>query len=171
MSKSEFVLLIPAIIYGVALVDLLKIFRHSKSYWEIIGWGIALFLNLIVSWFGLYEKLEILSSNILYFTAYIISPLVFAQAVFVLTPEEQDTDTKDYFLKSQKSFFMLLLLFTIINSLLSLIIESSVVFIWMRAVLIIPFIVVIFWPRMWLRASILALYYCFAIYIFINSLV
>ena len=64
MSKSEFILLIPGIIYGVAMVDLLKIFRHSKRYWESVAWGIAMFLNLIVSWYELYDKLEIISSNI-----------------------------------------------------------------------------------------------------------
>ena len=105
MNKSEFVLLIPALIYGVALVDLLKIFRHKIKYWETVGWGIAMFLNLIVSWFNLFDKLDIISSNILYFTGYLLSPLLFTQAVFVLTPEEEDKIPKDYFLKTQKQFF------------------------------------------------------------------
>ena len=35
MQKQEFFLLIPAIIYGVALIDLLKVFGNNKIYWEL----------------------------------------------------------------------------------------------------------------------------------------
>ena len=171
MSKSEFILLIPGIIYGVAMVDLLKIFRQARPYWEIVGWGIALFFNLIVSWFGLYDKLEIVSSNIAYFTIYLLSPLLFAQSVFVLTPEENDKDTKKYFLDNQKPFFTLYLSFMIINSILSTIISENAMFMYMRGIAIIPFIFVIFYPKIWLRAAILGLYFIFAAIIFYDSLV
>ena len=170
MDKSEFILLIPAIIYGVAMVDLLKIFWHNNKYWEGVAWGIAMFLNLIVSWFGLYDKLETISSNILYFTAYIVSPLIFAQAVFVLTPEEEHTDTKAYFLKAQKPFFSLMLLYVVINILLSFIIAENNPFGFMRVVVIFPFIAVIIWPKLWTRAILLATYYIFALYIFVYSM-
>ena len=125
MSKSEFILLIPGIIYGVALVDLLKIFRHKSTYWEVVSWGIIMIINLIVSWFTLYDKLEIISNSILLFTVYIISPLLFAQAIFVLTPEEENKDTKAYFLKSNRQFFILLLGFIIMNNILSFFIAEN----------------------------------------------
>ena len=48
MSKSEFILLIPGIIYGVALVDLLKVFRHKNTYWEITGNILTIYQ--LVSW-------------------------------------------------------------------------------------------------------------------------
>ena len=47
MDKQEFFLLIPAIIYGVAIVDLLKIFGHKKNYIEMMGWGIYLMMPVI----------------------------------------------------------------------------------------------------------------------------
>lgn len=170
MSKSEFILLIPGIIYGVAMVDLLKIFRHSKRYWESVAWGIAMFLNLIVSWFELYDKLEIISSNIALFTAYIISPLIFAQAVFVLTPEEEHTDTKAYFLKAQHLFFILILSYILVNTGLSYFIETDGSFSWMRPLLSVLFIIPIIWKKFWLRLLPLLAYYIFAVIIFAEAL-
>ena len=171
MSKPEFILLIPGIVYGVALVDLLKIFRHKQTYWEVVGWGIALFFNLIVSWFGLYDKLEIISSNIVYFTVYLISPLLFAQSVFVLTPEEADTDTRKYFFANQRTFFIIYTCFMVSNAILALFIEENVIFQYMRGIAFLPFILVIFWPKKILRIFILGLYLVFAIIVFYTSLV
>ncbi len=170
MSKSEFILLIPGIIYGVAMVDLLKIFRHSNRYWESVAWGIAMFLNLIVSWFGLYDKLEIISSNIALFTAYIISPLLFAQAVFVLTPEEEHTDTKVYFLKAQHLFFILIFSYILVNMGLSYFIETSGAFEWMRPLLLALFLTAIVWKKFWSRLLPLLAYYIFAIIIFAQAM-
>jgi hypothetical protein len=171
MDKSEFILIIPGIIYGVAMVDLLKIFRHSNKYWEGVAWGIAMFLNLIVSWFGLYDKIEIISANIGYFTIYIISPLLFAQAVFVLTPEEEHTDTKAYFIKTHQLFFILLLCYVALNSFLSFFLDFTGIFEWMRYALILPFIGAIILNKQWIRVLLLSLYYLFALIIFANGLI
>lgn len=170
MSKSEFIILIPGIIYGVAMVDLLKIFRHSKRYWESVAWGVAMFLNLIVSWFDLYDKVEVISSNISLFTAYIISPLLFAQAVFVLTPEEEHTDTKAYFLKTQHLFFILILSYIIVNMGLSYFIQTDSTFGWMRPLLSFLFLGAIIWKKFWLRLLPLLAYYIFAIIIFAEAM-
>ena len=62
MSKEEFVLLIPAIIYGVAIVDLLKTFR-VKIYWEIPVWGIYMLLNAIILALTLYGQLNAMAEN------------------------------------------------------------------------------------------------------------
>jgi hypothetical protein len=37
VEKQEFFLLMPAIIYGVALIDLLKVFGDKKIYWELLA--------------------------------------------------------------------------------------------------------------------------------------
>jgi hypothetical protein len=171
MSKSEFILLIPGIIYGVAMVDLLKIFRHSNRYWESVAWGIAMFLNLIVSWFGLYDKLEVISSNIALFTAYIISPLIFAQAVFVLTPEEEHSDTRAYFIKAQPLFYILILSYVVMNIILSFFLQQGGVFDWMRLILVPLFTVAIIWKNIWTRTLPLLAYFVFAIIIFASALI
>ena len=170
MSKSEFILLIPGIIYGVALVDLLKIFRHKSTYWEVVSWGIIMIINLIVSWFTLYDKLEIISNSILLFTVYIISTLLFAQAIFVLTPEEENKDTKAYFLKSNRQFFILLLGFIIMNNILSFFIAENEFYTIVRYIVILPFIAIIIWQKRWLRIIALLLYYAMAIIIYYQSL-
>ena len=51
MSKEEFLLIIPAVVFGIAVVDLNKIFNHKKGYYELIGWG--LYLLLAICWFGM----------------------------------------------------------------------------------------------------------------------
>jgi hypothetical protein len=106
MSKSEFILLIPGILYGVALIDLLKVTRHGKRYWETIVWAILLFLVVISDWFKLYNFVDLISNDIFLFTLYIVSPLIFVQTCFILTPEEEDEDMKAYFLKHKKVFFL-----------------------------------------------------------------
>jgi hypothetical protein len=169
MNKSEFILLIPGIIYGVALVDLLKIFRHKNTYWEVTGWGVIMIINLIVSWFSLYDKLEVISGNILLFTVYLVSPLLFAQAVFVLTPEEEDTDTKAYFMKTNRLFFILLLGLIVVNQTLLFFLAEDSAFMIMRTIIAFPFIAIIIWQKKWMRQMALLLYYSFGIYIYIQS--
>jgi hypothetical protein len=170
MEKSDFILLIPGIIYGVALVDLLKIFRHKNTYWEVTGWGIAMIINLIVSWFNLYDKLEVISNSIVIFTFYLVSPLVFAQAVFVLTPEEDHHDTKKYFLETNRSFFGLMLIYILTTAVLSVFFNEPTAYHVMRGIIILPFVAIIIWQKKWLRQFALGLYYLFAIYIYLQGI-
>ena len=60
MDKLEFLLIIPAIIYGVAIVDLLKIFNHKKNYFELVGWGIFCLVAIVISWSEVYNKADII---------------------------------------------------------------------------------------------------------------
>ena len=73
MSKSEFLLLIPGLIYGVGLVELMRILNR-KIYWEILAWSLIMFISLIVQWFGLYDRLESLKLNIGVFSLLLINP-------------------------------------------------------------------------------------------------
>ena len=75
MEKQEFLLLIPAIIFGVAIVDLLKLFSHKKTYFELVGWGVFLMLAIISVWMRLFEKLEVVSSSNLLFLLIIALPV------------------------------------------------------------------------------------------------
>ena len=41
----------PAIIYGVAIIDLVKVFSHKKNYLEMVAWGSLLMVYItIVGW-------------------------------------------------------------------------------------------------------------------------
>ena len=158
MSKSEFILLIPGIIYGVALVDLLKIYRHPSRYWETSLWGIIMFLTLIVSWFLLFNELQLVSSNILYFALYLLTPLIFAQTVFTLTPEEGTKNTKEYFLKSQRTFFSLLLANLISVASLNLIMYEDPIRMYIRIAGLPVFIGILVYKKLWMRVLLMAMY-------------
>lgn len=109
MSKSEFLLLIPGLIYGVGLVELMRILNR-KMYWEIIAWSLVMFFSLIVQWFGLYDRLEFLTLDIGIFTLLLINPLLFTRTCHSLTPNEDVVDTEMYFKNERPLFFVLLAL-------------------------------------------------------------
>ena len=104
MDKQEFLLLIPAIIYGVAIVDLMKIFQNKKNYWETVLWGIYMFVIIVFAWTELYQKLNVITDDIKSFFLVIIQSVVYAQAIRVLTPEERMMIQKAIFLKIGELF-------------------------------------------------------------------
>ena len=113
MSKSEFLLLIPGIIYGVGVVDLIKV-TFQKQYWEIYVWTVVLFLVFILQWYSLYNAIDQIGESKFSFTLMMITPLVFTRGCYLLTPPE-NADTKSYFLKYRSHFFINLVLMIIIN--------------------------------------------------------
>lgn len=108
MDKQEFLLLIPGIIYGVAIVDLLKIVQHKVNYWEVVFWGLMLFTTIINHWVELYQKLGVIVDSNLNFFLIIGQAMVYAQAANIITPDDKDSDTKQYFFKVRKTFFLIL---------------------------------------------------------------
>ena len=122
MDKQEFLLLIPAIIYGVAIVDLLKIVQHKVNYWEVVFWGILLLITIINHWVNLYQKLEFMVDSNINFYLVIGQSIVYAQAANVITPGVEDKDTKAYFFKIRKMFFLIIAGSILINLLLQFVI-------------------------------------------------
>jgi hypothetical protein len=108
MDKQEFLLLIPAIIYGVAIVDLIKIFGHKKNYIEMVGWGIFIMMLVIFSWMELYQKLEAITNSNLSFFLIIGQAILLTNIAKVITPEREDENTEVYFFEVQQRFFLLL---------------------------------------------------------------
>ena len=108
MDKQEFFLLIPAIIYGVAIVDLLKIFSHKNNYVEMVGWGLYVMMGVIFNWIELYNRLGILSTSNISFFIIIGHAILYARLASLITPEEKDSDTKAYFMQVRKTFFWLI---------------------------------------------------------------
>lgn len=107
MDKQEFFLLIPAIVYGVAIVDLLKIFHHKKNYIELVGWGLIMMMTVIFAWIELYNKLQAVTSNNLSFFLIIGQAIFYAKIASLITPEAEDVDTKAYFMGVRKTLFWL----------------------------------------------------------------
>ena len=115
MDQQEFLLLIPAIIYGVAIVDLLKVFRRKVYYWESLLWSILMMMSIIIIWLELYRKLGAIVDSNLAFILIIIQSVVYAQVASVLAPEDDSPSEKEYFVNMQKQFFILLALSAFVN--------------------------------------------------------
>lgn len=119
MGKQEFFLLIPAIIFGVAVVDLLKVFSHRKPYFEMLGWALVMMAAIVVLWIDLYDRLEFIGNSNLMFLLLIGQAMLYAQSAAILTPEAQDIDTKKYFLENKRNFFLTLIGIIVFNFLLN----------------------------------------------------
>lgn len=155
MDKQEFFLLIPAIIYGVAIIDLLKIFQHKTNYWELVGWGLFLMVIIINTWIELYNKLGSFVDNNLNFFLIIAQAILFAQAAYVLTPEEKDIDTRKYFHDIRKKFFIIITAITAYNILVQFLIYQDDR-LYVRLIGVVLFAICIFVDKVWVRVGILA---------------
>ena len=155
MDKQEFFLLIPAIIYGVAIVDLLKIFGHKKNYIEMMGWGIYCMITVIFLWTQLYTKLDLIVASQFNFFLIITQSIMIAMLAKIITPEEQDVDTKEYFFRVRKRFFFLATATVVYNSLLTIFLYEDNIPYWLRALSITLYLITAFSNRFWIRILIL----------------
>lgn len=157
MDKQEFLLLIPAIVYGVAIVDLLKIFSHKKNYIEMVGWGIFIITLVIFSWIELYNKLEVITSSNLSFFLIIGQAILLAKISAVITPEDKDEDTKEYFFKIRKTFFWLLSIATVYGFVLQYFVYDDHAPSWLKATAIIVYLSTAYSNKYWVRIGLLAI--------------
>ena len=169
MDKQEFLLLIPAIIFGVAIVDLLKLFGHKKTYFELLGWGLFLLLAIINLWMKLFEKLEIVTSSNLLFLILIIQAMLYARAANTITPEEKDVDTKEYFFDIYKSFFILVAIVAFFNILMQYFVYDDHQSLWIRPLGVVLALIAAYVPKVWIRSSIMIFYLLVAFLILIQG--
>ena len=170
MDNQEFFLLIPAIIYGVAIVDLLKVFKSRKTYWEITGWGVLLMVIIINTWAELYNKLGALVDSNINFFLIIGQSIVYAQAASLITPEEKHLNTKDYFLSIRKPFFLLMAGIPIFNLLVGFFVFDDHAPAWMRPTGLFLGLACALYDRVWFRAAVLVFYFILAVLvIFVNQ--
>ena len=162
MSKQEFFLLIPAIIYGVAIVDLLKIFSHKENYFEMVGWGLFYLLATIIMWIELYNVLGFITSSNLSFILIILQSIMYARGAAIITPEASDTDTKLYFMSIRKPFFTLIAGIVICNMLIHFIVREDNKPVWFRLILVAFSLTLAYWDKLWLRMTVLVVLYIVA---------
>jgi hypothetical protein len=157
MVREEFILLIPGIIYGVAIVDLLKILRRGV-YFELAGCGIFFLLSVVNIWLELYDKLAIIATNNLDFLLVIIQAILFTKAVNILTPEDDDENTKTYFLSNIRSVFILLISVLIINLIIQIMVFDDQRTLWIRPLGALLYLSMIFAGQLkWVRLVILGI--------------
>lgn len=154
MSKQEFILLIPAIVYGVAIVELLKSFKVT-NYWELIYTGTWLMLNSIILWLTLFNQLDFLIDNNINLLLVLLQAILFAKSAEMLTPEEKDTDTKAYY-EGVIRYVILLQVFVFmiagINEILIFDDRQNYI---VRPVAIALGIIAVFWPNKYYRRFVL----------------
>lgn len=121
MDKEEFLFLIPGVLYGIAVFDLLSLVRNKKIYWESILWAALLFFTLVGMLFNLYDDLVLITSNILYYTIFLFSPIFFVQCCYLIAPSDPKADMKSGFEENRKYFFLSLGGVVLINTIVHLI--------------------------------------------------
>ena len=157
MSKSEFLLLIPGIIYGVGVVDLIKV-TFQKHYWEIYVWTVVLFLVFILQWYSLFNAIDQIGESKLAFTLTMLNPLLFTRGCYLLTPSKK-ADSKRYFLKYRSHFFLNLVFMVIINSTLQYFLEELSDARTLSRLAILPLVIVAcIWDNKWYRLFIAILF-------------
>ena len=167
MEKQEFLLLIPAIVFGVAIVDLLKLFSHKKSYFELVGWGVFLMLSIVSTWMRLFEKLDVVSSSNLLFILIIAQAMLYARAANIITPEEKHVDTKAYFFSIIKPFFILFAVIAFFNMLMQYFVFDDHQSGWIRPAGIVLALICAYVDKVWVRTTIMA----FFLFIAVTSLI
>jgi len=172
MDKLEFLLIIPAIIYGVAIVDLLKIFNHKKSYFELVGWGIFLLIAIVISWSEVFDKAEsIVRSNVSFYVL-ILQSIIVARVAAVITPEEKHINTKKYFMQIKRSFFLLLALSAFVNLISQYFVYDDHAPIILRPIMILIMLACAYFDKVWFRTIILSILFMYSfLIIFYRNLI
>lgn len=155
MEKQEFLLLIPAIIYGVAIVDLLKIFNHKQNYIEMVGWGIFIMVAVIFNWIELFNKLNLITEENVSFFLIIVQAILFARVAAIITPEEKDADTEKYFMDVRLKFFWLLSFMTAYGIVMRYYIFDDQTIFWLRPLIILLYLIAAYSNKYWLRLAIM----------------
>lgn len=165
IPKSIFLLLIPGTIYSIALIDLIRLFRANKFYWEPHLWGVFLYTVIIINWINLYDDIGKMTDQIFMYSMYMIGPLIFTQTVAVLVPKEGSGDLQKHFLKVRKLFFTLAASVVLYHFIFQFFIEDSNRG-WLRMILVVIYALNIFIDRFYLRliALITSLFFSFLVY-------
>ena len=167
MDDPKTLLLIPGVIYGVGLADLLKAFR-PKIYWEITAMAVILILTLILNWFLFSSRLSVLSENLGLFALTLITPMIYTRACNVLTPEPGTQDTREHYFSVLKPFFLLLAFHTTINVIIESVIQEDT-FNLLRLIAIPLLFICAFYHRIWIRLVAMLLVVGMFIYIFVEQ--
>jgi len=172
MDKLEFLLIIPAIIYGVAIVDLLKIFSHKKNYFELVGWGVFCLIAIVISWSQIFGKAETIIRSTVSFYVLILQSIIVARIAAVITPEERHINTKKYFMEIKRSFFLLLAFSAFVNLLSQYFVFDDNAPILLRPIMILTMLACAYYNKIWFRTTVLSILIVISfIVIFYRSLI
>jgi hypothetical protein len=72
-------------------------------------------VNIIIIWLELWTKLDLVANDKWFFILTIFKAILLAQIAASITPEEKDTNTKNYFLSVRVQFFLMVSALVIFN--------------------------------------------------------
>jgi hypothetical protein len=76
-------------------------------------------VNIIIIWLELWTKLDLVANDKWFFILTIFKAILLAQIAASITPEEKDTNTKNYFLSVRVQFFLMVSALVIFNIVLA----------------------------------------------------
>lgn len=116
MQPQEYFAILPLLIYGIAIAELVSpwrsFFEEKKPYLPFILTGLLMLEVAFSNFYRFFSFLDHTYQNYFVFLAHLFSPLVFLMAAHVYTPEERkNLDTRDYFHRKFKLLMILLAIF------------------------------------------------------------
>ena len=151
--EKQLLLVLPAIIYGVAIVDLLKVYQNKHKYWEAIFWATILMVYIIIIWMELFAKLDTVSTNKYFYILIIVNAVLLSIGTSIITPDKETIDTKAYFLATKKQFFLFISLVVVLNLILQEFFYDDQRPVWLRLTVIALLITLAFTDNKPLRVA------------------
>lgn len=123
MTKTEFLLMVPGLLYGISLAELALFLGKAstggkKLYWEHIVLMVLCFETIVFSWFVFYDRLDNITIGYSSFLIQLLPPV--ASFIYVanllIDNKYPDEPRSKYFLLHRKRIFLSLALFALVNA-------------------------------------------------------
>ena len=128
----------------------------------MILWGIYMFLVVVYGWSSLFQKLGSITHSNANFFLIIFQSIVYAQAISILTPRENDIDTKEYFMEIRQKFFLASALIAITNIIVQVTVYDDHQIPWLRPLALVGLFAAAFIDKIWIRTTVWAVFFTLA---------
>ncbi|NJN41132.1 MAG: chromate transporter [Flammeovirgaceae bacterium] len=123
MDRTEYYLILPLLLYGLAIADLINSWRNlflpERRYYPYILTSVLLLETAFWNFFQMYGWMETSSfASYLTYWKFILPPLTFLVIVSVFTPDTSNVNIKEYFLDNMRIIFGGLIVFVALHLLL-----------------------------------------------------
>jgi len=122
MTKIEFLLMVPALLYGISLAELALFLGKASSgnkklYWEHLIMIVICFESILFNWFVFYDRIQNIELGYSSFLIQLISPIAafIYVANLLINNNYPDDPRSKYFHQHRKRIFLSLGLFGLTN--------------------------------------------------------
>ena len=123
MTKIEFLLMVPGLLYGISLAELALFMGKASSggkklYWEHVVLIILCFETILFSWFVFYDRIQHIEVGYSSFLIQLLAPVssFIYVANLLIDNKYPDEPRSKYFLIHRKRIFLSLALFALVNA-------------------------------------------------------